>query len=713
MVKFVRNTLALLALALVAGAALADPSGRVGRISYLYGQVDFRSTYDDEAAAAVLNWPLTSQNVMTTAPGARAELRVGSTAIRIDADSELEIAQLDDDHLRLRLMHGSANVRVRNRDLADDFELRTPQGLVLLSGPALFRIDAERAPDTTTVGVFSGAIRFDNDGNSLTVPAGRQLEFAAGNMRVGGLQRDAFDDWALARDQREEQSPSLRYVSPETTGYEELDNYGSWQASSDYGPVWYPNTVPAGWTPYQSGRWTWVEPWGWTWVDNAPWGYAPTHYGRWAFVGNRWCWAPGSVTARPVWAPALVGWVGGSNWRVSFSGGAAPAVGWFPLAPREVFVPSYSVSPTYVRRVNISHVTNINTITNVTNFTNVNGGAHPPQVHYQNRDVRDAVTVVPHAEFERGRRSVPVTPIPARLIDPRQLQQAPTSAIAALPRDQHFQPRANLRTPDPVLVPRERRYGQQPPLQPQLLQPQQPQAVQPSPMQRSQTPTQQLPPPVAPTTPSNWRAQPRQEPSQGNSEPIHPQQRAVQPAPAAAPGQVQAPLQPRPGPSSPTPGWRERAPDRAERGTPDENRSHRPERPMAPQQPQLQNRVEPARQAPPPAAVAAPVAVPLSPTPGWRERAPDRAERGTPDENRGRRPERPMAPQQPQLQNRVEPARQAPPPAAVAAPVAVPQPVRIENRVAPESRQRQRDSNSKDDEHGRRPERGDPRNQLQ
>ena len=95
---------------------ITDPSGRVGQISYVYGQVDFRNTYDDEATPALLNWPLTSRNVMTTAPGARAELRVGSTAIRIDADSELEIAQLDDDHLRLRLMYGSANVRVRSRE---------------------------------------------------------------------------------------------------------------------------------------------------------------------------------------------------------------------------------------------------------------------------------------------------------------------------------------------------------------------------------------------------------------------------------------------------------------------------------------------------------------------------------------------------------------------------------------------------------------------
>ena len=153
---------------------------------------------------------------------------------------------------------------------------------------------------------------------------------------------------------------------------------------------------------------------------------------------------------------------------------------------------------------------------------------------------------------------------------------------------------------------------------------------------------------------------------------------------------------------------------------------------MAPQQPQIQTRVEPVRVAPQPGPVAAPIAVPQpvqrqqaplqvqpplqprpdpsSPTPGWRERAADRAEqRGAPDVIRGHRSERPTAPQPPQIQTRVDPVRVAPAP--VAAPVAVPQPVRIENRAPAESRQRQRDG--KDDDHGRRPERGDPRNQLQ
>jgi hypothetical protein len=51
----------------------------------------------------------------------------------------------------------------------------------------------------------------------------------------------------------------------------------------------------------------------------------------------------------------MVAWVGGKNWGVSISGGA-PTVGWVPLAPREVYVPTYRHTIVYVQKVNITHV---------------------------------------------------------------------------------------------------------------------------------------------------------------------------------------------------------------------------------------------------------------------------------------------------------------------------------------------------------------------
>ena len=152
---------------------------------------------------------------------------------------------------------------------------------------------------------------------------------------------DDWDQWCSSRDRREDQSQSARYVSREVSGYEDLDQYGRWENQADYGDVWYPTSVSAGWAPYREGYWAWIAPWGWTWVDEAPWGFAPYHYGRWAYVSNRWGWVPGPRGVRPVYAPALVAWVGGSRGGVSFSIGAGPAVGWFPLGPREPYFPSY------------------------------------------------------------------------------------------------------------------------------------------------------------------------------------------------------------------------------------------------------------------------------------------------------------------------------------------------------------------------------------
>jgi len=149
--------------------------------------------------------------------------------------------------------------------------------------------------------------------------------------------------------------------------------------------------VPAGWAPYGMGHWAWISPWGWTWVDDAPWGFAPFHYGRWTMFHNRWCWVPGTYVRRPVYAPALVGWVGGPRFNVSISVGSAPAVGWFPLAPREVYVPTYRVSPHYVQQVNITHVTNITNITTIVN----NPQQAVTHVDYRNRHFPHAVTVVP------------------------------------------------------------------------------------------------------------------------------------------------------------------------------------------------------------------------------------------------------------------------------------------------------------------------------
>ena len=368
-----------------------DPPGRVARVAEVAGQV---WRYDPDAGewlAATRNRPLTSGDRIATDAGARAELQVGSTSIRLDGATELELLRLDDDHVVIELHGGTAIAQIRDTAGAGELELTTNEGRFIAQRAGTYRVDRREARSDLTV--YRGQGRYEGPNSGLQVNAGQRAEFwidSGGVAQYTLMQplNDAFAAWSGERDRRVVSSISERYVSPEMSGVAELDAYGRWEQNPDYGSVWIPTAVAVDWAPYSHGHWTWVRPWGWTWVDDAPWGFAPFHYGRWVYARNNWCWTPGTRVVRPVYAPALVAWIGGPRGNVSVTVGGGPAVGWFPLAPREVYVPSYRVSPGYARNVNITHVNNVTVISNV--FGNPQGPRD-----FENRRAPRGVTVVP------------------------------------------------------------------------------------------------------------------------------------------------------------------------------------------------------------------------------------------------------------------------------------------------------------------------------
>lgn len=405
-------------LLLVAWPALAqlDPPGRVGRLSYLEGDVGFKADRKDQGGAATLNWPVSSGAVLDSGRNGRAEVWIGSTAYRLSRDSEVEFPVVDDHRVDVRLSGGTLAVTVLDRDQADDVEVMTPDGNVRFLTPGRYRINVYA--DRSELTVLAGRATFDNGRRTLPVAAGQMavLDSDGGERLEAARAYDGFDQWVAQRENATLADTARRHVSPHMTGYQDLDAYGDWRTTSDYGTVWYPRGIASDWAPYRHGRWAWVAPWGWTWIDQAPWGFAPFHYGRWALIAGRWGWVPGRIVARPVYAPALVGWVGNPGWNVSF--GSAPAVGWFPLAPREVYVPAYRYSPTYVRQINITHVTN------VTHIERVVRGAPPAYTHHASPQ---AVTVVPARQMQEGR---PIVASEIRHQDRRDLSGAPLARQA-------------------------------------------------------------------------------------------------------------------------------------------------------------------------------------------------------------------------------------------------------------------------------------------
>jgi len=398
-----------------------DPPSIAARMNYTQGSVTFQPGGEGDWVNAVPNRPLTSGDNLWTDQGSRAELHIGSTAVRLAAETSLTLLDLNERTTQLRLSEGTVILRLRHLDDGDLVEVDTPNLAFNLQRTGEYRIDVDSNGDVTKVSVWSGRGEVTGGGYSYTVVAGQSARFSGSdqlNYDIAQMPRpDGLDNWAFQRDHREDRAESANYVSPEMTGYEDLDDYGHWQYVGGYGTVWVPAGVASDWAPYRNGHWAYIDPWGWTWVEDEPWGFAPFHYGRWAYAGNRWCWVPGPVAVRPVYAPALVAFVGGGGFAIS----GGPGVAWFPLAPGEVYIPYYRGSRGYVERLNVTNtVVNVTKVTNVYNVYNSNQ-RNVTNITYVNQRVNNGVTVVSRDTFINAR------PVARNLghVDTRQIAEAP------------------------------------------------------------------------------------------------------------------------------------------------------------------------------------------------------------------------------------------------------------------------------------------------
>jgi hypothetical protein len=315
---------------------------------------------------------MTNGDRIFTGPNAHAAVQIGSSDLRLWGGSDVTLTNLNEQYEQIGMAAGSMHVRVFAMQPGGAIEVDTPNGAVIIQDPGDYRISVYPGQQASLVAVFSGAVQITGPGMNQEVDSGEAVQLSGADPAEIGLvdmpYADGLDNWSLQRDRHILASMSGRYVSHDMPGYDDLDDYGDWSPASDYGPIWFPRAMPIGWQPYTTGHWAYVAPWGYTWVDDAAWGYAPFHYGRWVQWQGRWGWVPGPPQVRPVYAPAFVAFVGGGP-GISIGGGGVAA--WFPLGVAEPFVPWYRCSPRYVRTVNVSNV-NIAVIRNVTIVNNYN-----------------------------------------------------------------------------------------------------------------------------------------------------------------------------------------------------------------------------------------------------------------------------------------------------------------------------------------------------
>jgi hypothetical protein len=413
-----------------------DPPSRVARLAHANGAVSFQPAGTDDWVNSVVNRPMTTGDKLWSDDDSRAEIQLDGSFIRLSHNTGIAFLNLSDTVTQIQLSAGTLLLRVRRLGDEETYEVDTPNLAFSILRPGLYRLSVNEEGDTTVIKVRSGEGEVTGRGAAYHVHRNESESFAgidqlAMNPLDDDRGEDQFDAWSANRDAHWDHSRSARYVSSDVVGYEDLDDHGEWRPTPEYGNVWFPRTERPDWAPYHYGHWAYIAPWGYTWVDDEPWGYAPFHYGRWVSVDGSWGWVPapprreGVEYVRPVYAPALVAWVGGGP-------GGGAGVAWFPLAPREVYVPSYPVSRTYVNNVNVSNTTvNTTVVNNYYNTTVVNQNTNVTNVNvtnvkYVNQTVPGAVAATTPQAFTSAQ---PVAKNVV-IVDQRTIASAPVRAFA-------------------------------------------------------------------------------------------------------------------------------------------------------------------------------------------------------------------------------------------------------------------------------------------
>jgi hypothetical protein len=318
-----------------------DVKARVVRISLLTGEVNLKRAGSADSERARLNLPLVEGDTLSTERDARVEIQIdGHNFVRVGENSILRIVTLRDEGVALSVVEGLVSVRLKKFDSDKGFfEIDAPKTTLTAEKSGLYRIDVRKDGHVRLTARDGARARIYSETSGFALRDGRSAELIIDGPDAGewevvqASQTDSWDTWINDREQQLAQRLRYdnKYYDNDVWGAEDLDAYGAWLQTDEYGWMWRPHTTVISsyqdWAPYRYGEWVWIAPYGWTWVGNEPWGWAPYHYGRWVYHNNYWAWVPQhkNKPRRSWWRPALVAFL-----SIDFSFGNQ--VCWYPLS---------------------------------------------------------------------------------------------------------------------------------------------------------------------------------------------------------------------------------------------------------------------------------------------------------------------------------------------------------------------------------------------
>src|SRR5580698_6572961 len=231
-----------------------DPPIRVARLNFLQGSVSLQPAGTEDWVEANPNRPLTTGDQLWSDEGARGELHLGSTAIRVSEMTGISFLNVGDQAVQIQVAQGSADFRILHMWDNEVYEIDTANLAFTITRPGEYRVDVDPDGAQTIVTLRDGAGEVAAGGQTYELVGGQQYAFQGTDQINYSADYvpdpDDFDGWCADRNHREDNAMSARYISREVIGYEDLDTYGTWRTDPTYGPVWVPTGVALDWAPY-------------------------------------------------------------------------------------------------------------------------------------------------------------------------------------------------------------------------------------------------------------------------------------------------------------------------------------------------------------------------------------------------------------------------------------------------------------------------------
>ena len=182
-----------------------NPPGRVARLQYMNGQVSIQPGGVDDWIDASVNRPLTTADRVWTDRDSRAELTLGTAALRMNSESSLTLTNVGDRSVQLQLDQGVLSVTVFRLLNGEVYEIDTPNMAFTIMKPGEYRFDVLPDSDQTWVTVRKGQGEATGQGPAVRIGSDEQVRFTNGTSMVHTAEaapvRDGFEDWVKIRNQ--------------------------------------------------------------------------------------------------------------------------------------------------------------------------------------------------------------------------------------------------------------------------------------------------------------------------------------------------------------------------------------------------------------------------------------------------------------------------------------------------------------------------------